>query len=73
MNIGDRVTWTQTSQQRDTLSMTLRTGIIDNIADDVVTIKTARGKEQIALCRLRRPEQKSQITEFVEAMVQHSI
>lgn len=71
MQVGDEVRWTHVRQSRRTVSMKLRGGVIISIKGEVATVKKASGRtEKVALVRLRTREQKSQITEFVEAVVE---
>jgi hypothetical protein len=65
---GDHVSWTHVSSGRKTLSMSLREGVVESIGGDFAVIKKKRGRETIALKRLRTKGQQSQIAEFVEAI-----
>ena len=50
--------------------MKLREGIIEEVNGDVAIVRKAGGRrEAVAVSRLRLPGQKSQISEFVEAVV----
>jgi len=69
MNIGDKVTWTHVVQRGKTVTLTLRTGVIESITGDMAVVKRQNGRtENIPLRRLRLPGQESQIREFIEAM-----
>ena len=49
--------------------MKLREGIIEEVSGDVAIVrKTGGRREAVAVSRLRLPGQKSQISEFVEAV-----
>jgi len=53
------------------MSMTLREGVVQAIVGDVAVVKKRNGQREIvAVQRLRVQGEKSQITEFVEAMVE---
>jgi transcriptional regulator NrdR family protein len=70
---GDNISWTHVSRRGKSLSMSLRCGTVEAIEGDAVTVIRPTGRrETIKLERLRRPGQKSQVTEFVEAVVEAS-
>lgn len=69
--VGDKVTWTHVSSSGRTMSMTLREGTITALDGDVATIQPPSKKSspvQIKIVRLRKPGQRSQITEFIEGV-----
>jgi hypothetical protein len=71
IQVGDGVTWTQTSQSRRTISMRQRTGVVQQIEDDTATVKPAgRGKlVEIAVDKLQiTGSGPTQLTQFVEAL-----
>lgn len=71
IKLGEGITWTHISKRGKSLSMSLRCGTVEAIEGDMVTVRRPSGKcETVKLERLRRPGQKSQITEFVEAIVE---
>ena len=70
--VGDACRWTHVSGKGRHVTLTLRCGVILAISedDDTAVIEKPSGRrERVALRRLRTPEQKSQVTEFVEAIV----
>lgn len=70
MKIGNRVSWTHVTQRGKSMTMILRKGVIVSIDDGKATVKKCSGRtEAIDIKRLRLLGQKSQITEFVEAVV----
>jgi hypothetical protein len=71
IQVGDEVTWTQTSQSGRTVSMRQRIGIVQLIEDNTATIKPAgRGKSvKITVEKLQRTNSgPTQLTQFVEAL-----
>jgi len=69
MEIGDKVSWTHVSTRGRSMLMSLREGIITAMESKATWIKKKGGKsEVVSLARLRLPEHKSQITEFVEGL-----
>ena len=69
MKPGDRVEWTHVSQRGRAVSMVLRSGTIEAIDGALAIVRTASNRQvHIAVARLRRVGQPSQIQEFVEAM-----
>jgi hypothetical protein len=71
IQVGDEVTWTQTSQSGRTISMRQRTGIVQQIEDDTATVMPARrGKlVKITMDKLQRTDSgPTQLTRFVEAL-----
>lgn len=71
MNVGDKATWTHVSGSGKTMTMSLREGVVESIDENgVATMKKKKGRELVAVARLRAAGQKSQITEFVEAVVE---
>lgn len=70
MNVGDKVSWTHVSNRGRTMSMSLREGIVESVKGDRAIVKKKRGRECILVSRLRVTGQKSQISEFVEAVIE---
>ena len=71
IKVGEGITWTHVSKRGKSLSMSLRCGTVEAVEGDMVTVIRPSGRrETVELKRLRRPGQKSQITEFVEVMVE---
>lgn len=69
MQFGDRVSWTHVASNTRTLSMRLRKGTIVAITGDMSEVKTDSGKRVIIETRrLRLDGEKSQISEFIEAI-----
>lgn len=69
MQVGDKVSWTHVSNNKRTLSMRLRKGAIVAISGDMAEVKTDSGKcVIIETRRLRMDGEKSQISEFIEAI-----
>lgn len=69
LKVGENITWTHVSKRGKSLSMSLRCGTIEAIEGEMVTIRRPGGQRvTVELERLRRPGQKSQIAEFVEAI-----
>lgn len=72
IQVGDRVTWTHVGGGRNTISMNQREGTVTEIDDKgIATIKppSKHAKSvRVAVSRLRVPGQKTQITEFIEAV-----
>lgn len=72
IQVGDRVTWTQVGGSRNTISMNQREGTVTAIDDKgIATVKPPSKyakSVRVAVARLRLPGQKSQITEFIEAV-----
>lgn len=71
IKIGDKVSWTHVSGSGSTVSMKLREGTVTAIdVHGIATVKpSSKAKSvQVAISRLRTPRQKSQITEFIEAV-----
>jgi len=69
--VGDKVTWTHVSPGRNVMPMRLREGTITALEGAVATVQPPSKKTrpiQINVARLRRPGQRSQITEFIEAV-----
>jgi hypothetical protein len=72
IQVDDAVQWTHVSHRGRSLSMQLRRGTVESITDGVALVRKASGRrESVTLVRLRRPDETTQITEFVEA-VRHS-
>jgi len=64
---GDKVSWTHVGHSGRTISMTLKYGTVVNVMCDTALVKISSGKlVEIPLNKLRKPEQKSEITEFIE-------
>jgi plastocyanin len=74
INVGDTVSWTKTSSSGRTFSMVSKTGTVTALDGDVATVKTSKYAKpvQVHVSRLRRTGQKSELTEFVEAVVEAS-
>lgn len=71
IKLGEGITWTHVSKRGKSLSVSLRCGIVEAIDGDMVTvIRPSGNRETVELKRLRRPGQKSQITEFVETLME---
>jgi hypothetical protein len=71
IKVGDQVSWTHVGGGSKTITMSLREGMVESIAGAVATVKKKSGRrERIMLVCLRTKGQKSQITEFVEAVVE---
>lgn len=71
IKLGEGITWTHISKRGKSLSMSLRCGTVEAIEGNMVTVRRPSGSlEKVELKRLRRPGQKSQITEFVEAIME---
>ncbi len=71
IQVGDEVTWTQTSQNGRTISMRQRTGVVQQIEDDTATVKpTGRGKlVKVTVDDLQKTDSgPTQLTQFVEAL-----
>lgn len=71
IQVGDEVTWTQTSQSGRTISMRQRIGVVQLIKDDSATVKpVGRGKlVDITLEKLQKTGSgPTQLTQFVEAL-----
>lgn len=68
--VGERVSWTHVGGSGRTISMRLCEGTITEIAGSNAAIKPiGKGKPVVvALARLRKTGQQSQIGEFIEAM-----
>lgn len=66
---GDTVHWTHASKRSQSVTMQRREGEIVEVDDRKAKIRKANGRTiWVALKRLRKPGEKSQVTEFVEAM-----
>jgi hypothetical protein len=71
IKVGEGITWTHVSKRGKSLSMSLRCGTVEAIEGDMATVIRPSGRrEKVELKRLRRPGQKSQITEFVEVVME---
>ncbi len=72
IQIGDRVTWTHVSGGRNTIGLNQREGTVTAIDDKgIATVKPPSKyakSVRVAVSRLRVPGQKTQITEFIEAV-----
>jgi hypothetical protein len=68
ISIGDKVTFTMTSQRGQTVSMTSKTGIVEAIDGRLVaTVRTSkRTTYRIATSALRKVGEKTHLTEFAE-------
>ncbi len=68
MNPGDKVQWTHTSRRGRVMSMTLKEGVIESIAEDVAIVKAGRNNRrvEIALARLQFRGQRSEIDAVME-------
>jgi len=68
--VGDLVSWTHVGKGR-IVSMQPRQGVIESIeGNNAVIRKSNKRTETVALVKLRKPGQKSQLSEFVEAIVE---
>lgn len=74
MNVGNRVQWTVMGGTSKQISMRVKSGVIasldnpDRPDEDMATVRTDSGAEYVvAVARLRTPEQKTQLTEFIDA------
>jgi hypothetical protein len=72
MKAGDKVHWTRASQGKRSLSMRRRDGVIVEVDNDreVALVQCGKKQEWVDIVRLRTVSQPSQVTEFVEAMVE---
>lgn len=71
LKAGDRVHWTHVDGNGRTISMSCREGVIESDDGSQAIVKKASGRrETVALTRLRSINAQSQITEFVEAIVE---
>lgn len=69
MEIGDEVTWTHCSTRGKSVTMSLRDGVIEELRGGVAIVHKRGGRrEEVAVSRLRLPGQRSQLSEFVEAI-----
>lgn len=68
--VGERVSWTHCLVRgRVTMEMSLRSGVIVALSGRVAKIKKSSGRtEVVAIARLRKEGQKSQIQEVLEIM-----
>lgn len=69
---GDKVHWTHTSRGKRTLSMRRRDGVVESINGDMAIVKCNGRQVEVEVKRLRTESQPSQVTEFVDAMVEAS-
>jgi plastocyanin len=74
INVGDTVSWTKTSSSGRTFSMVSKNGTVTALDGLIATVKTSKHAKpvQVHLSRLRLAGQKSELTEFVEAVVEAS-
>lgn len=70
MQIGDKATWTHRASRGRSVTLTTREGTIIDIRDGVATMRKKKGQEVVAVARLRAVEEKSELSEFVEAIVE---
>jgi len=71
-NVGDKVQWTHAMRRSQEVILERRDGVILELDDKKAKVRRL-GKRRaiwIAVKRLRRPDEESQVTEFVEAMRQ---
>ena len=71
MNIipGDKVSWTHVSRRGRTISMTLKNGTVVNVMCETTLVKISSGRlVEIPTSKLRRMDEKSDITKFIEAL-----
>ena len=72
ITVGDKVSWTQVGGGGLIIDMRLREGTVTAIDEQgIATVKPPAKKSKsvrVAVSRLRLPGQKSQITEFIEAV-----
>jgi hypothetical protein len=69
MKIGDKVSWTQSSQKGRIVHMRLRKGIIQDIQNTRALIRLSSGKVTfVSVDKLRSVGEQSEITQFVETM-----
>lgn len=70
--VGDHVSWTHVGGSGSTMNMSLREGTVVSIGDDGLAMVKPLSKKaklvQVHVRRLRLHGQKSQITEFIEAV-----
>jgi hypothetical protein len=69
---GDKVHWTHVNQGKRVLSMRRREGVIVEVDDKGAFVRYSQRTVWIELERLRTEGQPSQVSEFVEAMVESS-
>ena len=72
IKVGDKVHWTHVNQGKRTLSMRRREGVVVEIDDKGAFVRYGQRTVWIELERLRTESQPSQVTEFVQAMVESS-
>jgi plastocyanin len=74
IKVGDTVSWTKTSGRGRTINMVSKAGTVTALDDQLATVKTSKHAKpvQVHLSRLRLAGQKSELTEFVEAVVEAS-
>lgn len=68
MKIGDKVHWTHYGKN----CMTRKEGVIENIEGESALIKCGKRSLWIELIRLRLPDEKSDISLFVEAIAERN-
>jgi len=69
IEIGSNVQWTHIAGGVNQFSLSLREGkVIEINGKEAVVEKRSGCKESVVLARLRLPGEKSQITEFIEAV-----
>jgi len=67
--IGEEVSWTDSNARGKSVSMKLCQGIITQLDNEYAVVRISSGRrKQIALQRLRKQGEKSQISEFVEVL-----
>ena len=74
IKIGDAVSWIKTSSRGSTVSLVSKAGTVTALDGQLATVKTSKHAKpvQVRLSRLRLAGQKSELTEFVEAVVEAS-
>lgn len=69
MKPGDKVTWTRTRLSGRSLSMQVKEGTVQSIGfDNIAMVKVGRRVWPVHTSRLRPAGEKTQLTEFVEAV-----
>ena len=68
IKIGDRVSWTKQSQRGGVIEMKLKEGDVEAIVRGMAIVKCGRTRYHVPLAKLRTPDEKSEITEVIEAL-----
>lgn len=70
---GDKVHWTKVGKSKKTLSMQRMDGVVESVDVETAVVKLKSGRtKEVPVAQLRLPEEKSQITDFVEAVVEEN-